>query len=308
MKFTNIVLTLVFCFLSNANANTGQPKLGQLNANTYTSKAQYIRKSYSDSQKGVELLQSLHDDLCERSKSNDPEAQYALAWIYENGVGVENHPTQAEQLYRLSASNNYQQAIALLERYRFSLVEQVDKDKLPSCLKPKKIIPVDVDPKVIIEEPSPIVQNMAERHKKIYNIVEEVSYGYGLDPYLVLCFISTESNFNQNAVSPKKAQGLMQLIPETASRFGVKNPFNAKDNINGGVAYLEWLLSYYQGNIELVAAAYNAGEGAVDKYKGIPPYKETRAYVKKIIGLYNKKTHSYRDDLIEPSSLCNAAC
>ncbi|MEE9331879.1 MAG: lytic transglycosylase domain-containing protein, partial [Methylophilaceae bacterium] len=107
-----------------------------------------------------------------------------------------------------------------------------------------------------------------------------------------------ESNFNPKATSPKNAQGLMQLIPATAKRFHVKNPYNPEDNIKGGLAYLQWLMAYFEGDVRLVAAAYNAGEGAVNKYKGIPPYRETRNYVRKIYKLYRKSYHPFREDLL----------
>jgi soluble lytic murein transglycosylase-like protein len=122
---------------------------------------------------------------------------------------------------------------------------------------------------------------------------------------LVMAFIAVESGFNVQATSVKNAQGLMQLIPETAQRFGVKDAYKAEDNIKGGLAYLRWLLAYYEGNVELVAAAYNAGEGAVDKYKGVPPYAETRIYVKKIAKLYNNATHPYQDNLVKKSAVQN---
>ena len=106
---------------------------------------------------------------------------------------------------------------------------------------------------------------------------------FKLEPHLVLAFIATESNFNPAAVSPKNAQGLMQLIPETAARFGVRNAMDPTQNVRGGMAYLRWLLARYQGDVVLAAAAYNAGEGAVDRYLGVPPYAETRQYVWKIV-------------------------
>jgi len=100
------------------------------------------------------------------------------------------------------------------------------------------------------------------------------------------CFITTESCFNSEAVSPKGAQGLMQLMPATAKRFGVEDSFDTDANIRAGTKYLQFLLKYFEDDLLDAIAAYNAGEGTVKKYKGIPPYKETREYVSKVSTLY----------------------
>jgi soluble lytic murein transglycosylase-like protein len=109
----------------------------------------------------------------------------------------------------------------------------------------------------------------------------------------VLNVIKVESAFNPSALSNKNAQGLMQLIPETAERFGVKDVWNPVENIKGGVAYLNWLMKHFDGNLLWVLAAYNAGESAVTKYQGIPPYIETEDYVRQIIQNYRKKTPDF---------------
>lgn len=121
------------------------------------------------------------------------------------------------------------------------------------------------------------------------NAIFSASERYGVDPYLVKAVIKVESNFNPRAVSPKKAMGIMQLIPETASIYGVKDPFNPEDNIDGGVRHLRDLMEYFRGDLELVLAAYNAGKDSVVKYGyGIPPYPETEAYVEKVLAYYNR--------------------
>lgn len=109
--------------------------------------------------------------------------------------------------------------------------------------------------------------------------VEQIASRHSLLPELLHSVIQVESNYNPYAVSPKGAQGLMQLIPATARRFGVGNPFNPVENIEGGARYLRYLLDLYNGNSPLALAAYNAGEGAVQKYGGVPPYKETQNYL-----------------------------
>ena len=105
---------------------------------------------------------------------------------------------------------------------------------------------------------------------------------FGVDEAIVRAIIHAESAFRPNALSRVGAQGLMQLMPATARRFGVSNAFDASQNIRGGVQYLSWLLKRFNGNLTLAAAGYNAGEGAVDKYKGVPPYSETRRYVERV--------------------------
>lgn len=105
---------------------------------------------------------------------------------------------------------------------------------------------------------------------------------HGVDEAIVRAIIHAESAFNPNALSRVGAQGLMQLMPATARRFGVTNSFDAAQNIGGGVEYLAWLLKRFDGNLTLAAAGYNAGEGAVAKYKGVPPYSETQRYVQRV--------------------------
>jgi soluble lytic murein transglycosylase-like protein len=117
-------------------------------------------------------------------------------------------------------------------------------------------------------------------------LVREAAERHHVDPALVRAVIETESNWNPAARSNKGAQGLMQLIPTTAMRFGVNDAFNPKQNVEAGVRYLRTLLERYNGNLDLALAAYNAGEGAVDRAHGIPSYRETRNYVQKVQNAY----------------------
>ncbi|MEX2615200.1 MAG: lytic transglycosylase domain-containing protein [Alphaproteobacteria bacterium] len=132
---------------------------------------------------------------------------------------------------------------------------------------------------------------------EIIALVHRLAPRYGLAPKLVLAVIETESAFSTDAVSSRGAVGLMQLIPATARRFGVRNSRDAEQNLRGGMAYLRWLLSYFRGDLRLALAGYNAGEGAVRRVGGVPNYTETRNYVRRILTRYGQKTHPFDSGL-----------
>ena len=118
-------------------------------------------------------------------------------------------------------------------------------------------------------------------------LVKEAAERHRINPDLIRAVIQTESGWNAGAVSRKGAVGLMQLVPSTAQRFGVKDMFSPKQNVDAGVRYLKTLLERYNGNLELALAAYNAGEGAVDRARGVPAFRETRNYVQRVQYLFN---------------------
>ena len=120
-------------------------------------------------------------------------------------------------------------------------------------------------------------------------LIRQSGAAHGVDPYLIFCVMEQESQFNARAVSPKGARGLMQLMPGTAARFGVRNPHDPAQNVRGGTIYLRQLLSRFGGRVDLALASYNAGEGAVLKYgQRVPPYRETREYVRRISARYRQ--------------------
>lgn len=127
---------------------------------------------------------------------------------------------------------------------------------------------------------------------------------YKVDPSLVKAIIRVESNFNPYAISPKGAQGLMQLMPQKAEALDIANPFDPRQNIYGGVKHLRYLLDLFQGNLAFALAAYNAGENAVLRYKTIPPFSETREYVRRVLSLYEPGgLHNSRDGKSEGKGL-----
>jgi hypothetical protein len=136
-----------------------------------------------------------------------------------------------------------------------------------------------VPEKVVSTTPPPAPKASPDPSVTVNELVASIARRHEVEPSLVDSVIRVESNYNPNAVSSAGAMGLMQLIPSTARRFGVNNTFHPEQNIEGGVRYLKYLMQLYNGDERLALAAYNAGEGAVAKYKGIPPYPETQNYV-----------------------------
>jgi hypothetical protein len=226
---------------------------------------------------------------CRAARAGDAEGQYSLGWMYANGRGLARDDAHAAALFELAAAQGHAYAERML---RF--VAEGDK-RLPDCMREEErqtLALADDDDE----------SELTPARRRIVEMVNTLAPGYAVHPKLALAIITAESNFNPNARSPKNAAGLMQLIPETAERFKVKNVLDPAQNIRGGLAYLRWLLSYYRGQVPLAIAAYNAGEGAVDRYRGIPPYRETRDYVQKVLRIFKRQDHPYDDSVTPPSS------
>ena len=225
-------------------------------------------------------------DLCRMARRGDAESQYQLAWLFAHGRGDTRRDDWASYLFFAAASQGHLDARRMLNSVTWPQAE------VPECLvKSESPMAKVLSPSVEVKAPASIerlVRNLAPQFK--------------VDPKLALTIISVESNFDSYAISRSAAMGLMQLIPQTAKRFGVRNAFDAQQNIRGGLAYLRWLLAYYEGDVALVAAAYNAGEGAVDRHRGVPPFDETREYVRRVVARFGNAPHPFDARVAAPSS------
>src|SRR5690242_8442465 len=145
------------------------------------------------------------------------------------------------------------------------------------------------NPPVVAASPTTLT-TPAKSSDPVHALIDSIATNHGLDPALVRAMIQTESNFNRWAVSDKGARGLMQLIPETGARYGVRDFFDPRQNIEGGVRYMKFLLAKFNGNLDLSLAAYNAGENLVERLGRIPSIPETRDYVRKVRLNYGKSS------------------
>jgi TPR repeat protein len=205
---------------------------------------------------------------CRAASLGDARSAYSIGWMYFDGRGLPLKGDLAFGWFQKAAAAGDSYAARMLKRFRG--IQAADD---PAC-------PI---------ERRPLLNN--PNRKSIEALVNRIAPRYAIDPQLVLAVIQEESNFNPSALSSKNAQGLMQLVPATAERFGVKNVWNPSENIRGGTAYLHWLMRHFTGNVQWVLAAYNAGEKTVEQYHGIPPFSETQNYVRRILATYPKTNH-----------------
>ncbi len=247
--------------------------------------------AYEHGQQGLAKDGQRAADLyCQAAKLGDPESQFNLGWMYAHGRGVPRDDRLAAFFFRSAADQGIAQAQRML-----ALVGE-PADEVPACLRdPEPVAAAEPEP-APVQPPAPI-----NAPKPIAELVKKMAPGFRVDPRLVLAIIKAESNFDPLAVSPKNAMGLMQLIPDTAARFNVGDPFDVKQNLRGGMAYLRWLLAYFEGDLALVAAAYNAGEGTVERYRGVPPFGETQAYVARVLKSVGALVHPFDAKVTAPS-------
>jgi len=225
------------------------------------------RAKYSPQAPATDQVQRIIQGHCEAARRGDADALFRLGWIYANGNGVARDEELAAAWFQQAAQKGDTQSKRMIGALGYGGgVKRTATCVLPGYQPLRRAL-----------RPQPAKGPIA-------TLVRNLAPEYKLDPDLVLAVIEVESNFNARAQSPKNAQGLMQLIPATAERFGVKDVWDPEDNLRGGMAYLRWLLNRFNGDVRLALAGYNAGEKAVDRHQGVPPYSETRAYVSRISG------------------------
>ncbi len=208
---------------------------------------------------------------CHAAARGSAAAEYALGWMYANARGVQRDDGLAAAWFARAASHGDDYALRMLAR--LDAPDSARDAANARCRLPDGNIYVERRVPVSVPNPAPAL---------IVEWVTAMAPEFDLDPALVLAVIRAESGYDPRALSPKGAIGLMQLIPATARRFAVEDAWDPVQNIRGGMAYLRWLLDFFDGNERLALAGYNAGERAVLAFGGVPPYAETRAYVKRV--------------------------
>jgi Transglycosylase SLT domain len=208
---------------------------------------------------------------CEAGELGSAEGFFQVGRILRKSASLWHNPTLGNAYLALAASLGHQQA------------QELHDPALANAFLPELCGDFDNIMASGHFDLDGYLASLSPARQKIAALIRRHAPRYAVDTRFGLAVALAESNLNPLAVSPKNAQGVMQLIPDTQERFGVKKPFDPESSIRGGLTYLKWLSARFGGDLALVAAAYNAGEGTVDKYKGIPPYPETRHYVRRVL-------------------------
>jgi len=225
---------------------------------------------------------------CSAARLGSADGQYRLGRLLLQQRSVPKAQAQGRFMLAMAAQNGHANA---LQFFSESGLIPMDEQR-PQCLpEPAAGSLEDRTEPVSHEVVKTYLDRLDRERRRWAQRVQERAPYYGVDPRLAVSIVRAESNFNPLAVSPKNAQGLMQLIPATAQRFGVRNALDPQQNIEGGLAYLRWLLLRFDHDVVKTSAAYNAGEGAVDRHQGVPPFPETQAYVARILGFYLATRH-----------------
>ena len=227
---------------------------------------------------------------CEAARLGDAEAQFSLGWMYANGRGMPRDNRMASLFFGMAAEQGHEYAqkmLALRRPGRRRPARMHARSGAAARSRRRRRTPRVEDEFVAVDAGAE--EGGRDRAQARARIPDQPASSRSPS------FAPSPTSIRTRA-RPKNAQGLMQLIPETSARFNVKKPFDPVQNVRGGLAYLRWLLAYFRGDVALVAAAYNAGEGTVERYRGIPPYAETRAYVQRIKRYFRKDQPSLRRD------------
>jgi soluble lytic murein transglycosylase-like protein len=247
-------------------------------------------------------LDKARDLYCRAAVLGPAEAVQRLGWLYFKGRGVAPDEAVAATLFKWASalgdarSTGAARALSTASEVPAPCLARLGVTSLESLRARQRATAPSARPapSAVVEQPAQFRTTPAPAdRRRIVEMVVQQARAYRLDPRLVLAIVRAESNFDVAALSPKNAQGLMQLIPDTARRFSVENPLDPMENIRGGMAYVRWLLAYYRGDVTLTLAAYNAGEGAVDRFRGVPPFAETLSYVQRIRAFYPFDRHPY---------------
>ena len=226
---------------------------------------------------------------CGAARHGSVDAQYRLGRLYLERTDASGRE-EGRAVLALAAQRGHEGALQLLG-------ESPVTHELPDCLYSgsapvfsvaddpwQSVVPQDVVERFVLSLPGD--------KRRYAQLIQRLAPGFSVDGRLALAIARVESNFDPAAVSPRNAQGLMQLIPDTAERFGVRNAMDPVQNVRGGLAYLRFLLARFDDDVALTSAAYNAGEGAVDRFGGVPPYQETRDYVQRVLRFYRSPRHA----------------
>jgi soluble lytic murein transglycosylase-like protein len=243
----------------------------------------------------IGLVLAVPAEAQETPVKNDPKSELKsnlndLSTLYQNAVQrLEKRQQDSEKLYNdgLISHVDLENSAKTLAEAR-AKVEAV-AEEIAAANQPAPA----VAPDILASELAGVEPAWSTGNNRVDNLIRFYGQQYSVDPYLIYCLMSQESSFSSGATSPKGAQGLMQLMPGTAARYGVTNPYDIGQNIMGGTRYLRDLLKMFNGRVDLALAGYNAGEGAVMKYgRTVPPYDETRNYVRLILKRYGRKQTS----------------
>jgi len=241
---------------------------------------------------------------CTAAAHGSLEAQFQLARLYLGPLRARRGGDTGHVLLALAAQRGHARAEKLLTSIRKPLPATFD-NHLPPCLYASAPLPpADADavvPHAVVEH---YIAGLPRADRAHARLVQRLAPRFKVDARLALAIVRAESNFDPSARSPRNAMGLMQLIPDTAARFNVTKLRDPAQNIRGGMAYLRWLLAYFEGDVQLALAGYNAGERAVDRYLGVPPYAETRQYVRRIMAAVGgQRLHPFDASATPPSPM-----